>query len=132
MAEHHHPEASGEGGFDRELHLKPILEVGAWTAVLCVVAFIFSFFLYRALVHSEVKSDPAPSPLAEAAEHPLPPEPRLQPIPEKDLAAMRAEEKARLSSYGWVAKQEGIAHVPIERAMALTVEKGLARQQPAP
>ena len=31
----------------------------------------------------------------------------------------------QLNSYGWVDEKAGVAHIPIERAMALTVQRGL-------
>ncbi len=30
-----------------------------------------------------------------------------------------------LTSYGWLDKGNGVVHIPIERAMALTLERGL-------
>jgi hypothetical protein len=50
------------------------------------------------------------------------PEPHLQVDPVRELAAQRAAEQARLTSYGWVDRQHGIAHVPIEVATRLLVE----------
>ena len=41
---------------------------------------------------------------------------------ERGLEERRAEE-ARLHAYGWVDRGRGIAHIPIERAMAVTVEE---------
>ena len=35
------------------------------------------------------------------------------------------KQEQQLNSYGWVDEQAGIAHIPIERAMQLTVERGL-------
>jgi hypothetical protein len=32
----------------------------------------------------------------------------------------------QLNSYGWVDKKAGVAHIPIERAMELTVQRGLS------
>ena len=43
------------------------------------------------------------------------------------LAAVRTEQKARLSDYRWVAPDSGVVAVPIERAMALVAGE-LARQ----
>jgi hypothetical protein len=40
----------------------------------------------------------------------------------------RRVEEARLHAYGWVDRGRGIAHIPIERAMAITVEEN----RPAP
>ena len=53
------------------------------------------------------------------------PGPRLQEAPERDMAQMRLEVNRRLGSYGWVDQQEGIAHIPIDRALAIVAEQGL-------
>jgi hypothetical protein len=53
------------------------------------------------------------------------PEPRLQPNASEDLAKFRQEEHRRLNSYGWVDQNRGIAHIPIERAKQLVLERGL-------
>ncbi|MGB8011353.1 MAG: hypothetical protein WCF68_07055 [Terriglobales bacterium] len=34
-------------------------------------------------------------------------------------------QETRLHTYGWVDEKDGVAHIPIERAMALIVERGL-------
>jgi hypothetical protein len=65
-----------------------------------------------------------PAPMATLLPH-VPPEPRLQPDERAQLRVLRAYEKEQLDSYGWVKKSSGIVHIPIERAMALTVERGL-------
>jgi hypothetical protein len=44
---------------------------------------------------------------------------------ERGLAQRRAEE-ARLEAYGWVDRRQGIAHIPIEEAMALIVSENRA------
>jgi hypothetical protein len=54
-----------------------------------------------------------------------PPPPRLQIDPAADLAAVRQAETARLSGYGWVQHTQGTVHIPIDRALALTLERGL-------
>lgn len=40
-------------------------------------------------------------------------------------------QEKQLNSYGWVDKTAGVAHIPIERAMELTVERGLPVRPPA-
>jgi hypothetical protein len=48
------------------------------------------------------------------------------------INAQHAREDAQLYSYGWVDKNAGIAHIPIQRAIELTAQKGLpSRQAPA-
>ena len=55
----------------------------------------------------------------------LPPEPRLQVSPARDLQEMRAREDEVLHSYGWVDRQAGIVRIPIDRAIDLLAERGL-------
>lgn len=43
----------------------------------------------------------------------------------ENLAAHRQEAIARLNSYGWVDKEAGSAHIPIDRAIALVANSGL-------
>lgn len=47
------------------------------------------------------------------------PAPRLQSAPQLDLAAYRKDKAHRLNSLGWVDASRGIAHIPIDDAMAL-------------
>jgi hypothetical protein len=61
-----------------------------------------------------------------------PPPPRLLSAPGTDAAAARAAAGARLGSYGWVDRTTGIAHVPIDRAMALLVQRQQASSANAP
>ena len=53
-----------------------------------------------------------------------PPAPALQTQPFKDIYLLRQEENERLLGYGWVDKGTGVAHIPIEDAMRLLVERG--------
>ena len=55
----------------------------------------------------------------------LPPTPNLQHQPFQDIFMLRQSESARLGGYGWVDKEGGVARIPIDRAMELTVQRGL-------
>ena len=48
-----------------------------------------------------------------------------------NLKTSREEATKALTTYGWIDKNKGVAHIPIERAMKLTIAE-LARQKPAP
>jgi hypothetical protein len=53
--------------------------------------------------------------------------------PDEALKQLRATEDAILTTYGWVDRQNGIAHIPIDRAMELLLQRGLpARPQNRP
>ena len=49
----------------------------------------------------------------------------------ENLKALREEADKTLTTYAWVDKGKGLARIPIERAMELTVAE-LAKQKPAP
>jgi uncharacterized protein (DUF58 family) len=49
----------------------------------------------------------------------------------ENLKTLREEADKALTTYGWIDKNKGVARVPIERAMELTVAD-LAKQKPAP
>jgi len=48
----------------------------------------------------------------------------------ENLKTLREEADKTLTTYGWVDKNKGVARIPIERAMELTVAE-LAKQKPA-
>jgi hypothetical protein len=49
----------------------------------------------------------------------------------ENLKTLREEADKALTTYGWIDKTKGLARIPIERAMELTVAE-LAKQKPAP
>jgi len=53
-----------------------------------------------------------------------PPAPNLQKQPFKDVYMLRQSEAATLGAYGWVDKDAGIAHIPIDRAIDVMLQKG--------
>jgi hypothetical protein len=53
------------------------------------------------------------------------PAPLLQTQPFKDVYLLKQGQNERLDSYGWVDKADGIVHIPIDRAIELTLERGL-------
>jgi hypothetical protein len=57
---------------------------------------------------------------------PQPPAPRLQVNPEADLLRLRAEESERLGTFAWADRDRKTVRIPIERAMKLLSEKGIA------
>jgi len=54
----------------------------------------------------------------------VPQGPRLEADPRGDRLALEADARRRLESYGWTDRAKGLAHIPIERAMALQAERG--------
>jgi hypothetical protein len=79
---------------------------------------------------SEVTEQPYP--LASTTEARLPPAPRLQQFPRNEYYEHYVAEQRKLESYGWVNKDAGVVHIPIEDAMRLTLERGVLQTAPQP
>lgn len=45
-----------------------------------------------------------------------------------EMTALRAAQKAKLNSYGWIDRSNGIVRIPIDRAMDLIVQRGLPNE----
>jgi hypothetical protein len=58
-------------------------------------------------------------------------EPVLQYDPVADLATYQAQQAELLNSYGWKDKADGVAHIPIDRAIDLISEQGLPVRESA-
>ena len=110
---------------DRDIRLDRIfIFIGGLVLLLAGCALV-CWLLYATFRRELVRKDPPPSPLPEANAPVIPPEPRLQENPVKDMEALREHEEAILESYGWVDRDAGIARIPIERAMDLMLDRGL-------
>lgn len=103
----------------------------AWTLLgLMFAGLVIAFLLFAGYNRIWLAQDPQPSRLA-ATLPTRPPEPRLQDLPAHDLQEFRKREAEALASYGWVEPNAGVVRIPIERAMELTLERGLpARANP--
>jgi hypothetical protein len=89
------------------------------------------YFLFAYLAHERAVNSPPPLPI-EAHGNPLPPEPRLQPAPHKDLQRLRARDEWQLSHYFWVDKTKGKVAIPIDRAMDILAARGIPPQKKPP
>lgn len=72
--------------------------------------------------HREQVVTPAPSPAG----------PGLLAHPVTNLAEYRAAQKRRLEGYGWVDREAGIAHIPVERAVQIQIERAGSSPEAAP
>jgi len=90
--------------------------------VSCALILLFIGGMMRFLTRQRAAGE-APSrvaPMAGAF-----PQPRVQVQPGLDLERLRAAEDGQLNSYGWVDRYTSVAHIPIDRAMQLILERGL-------
>jgi hypothetical protein len=102
-------------------------------AMLISVGIVYgTFWLFEGRAQTAAKTDQQyPLAVGQVRE---PPAPHLQTQPFKDIYLLRQGELEKLSTYGWVDKDAGIARIPIEDAMQMMSERGAiksATQTPA-
>ena len=111
------------GGFDSEIGLRGLtLSVVALVGLL-VVAGVLMYLLSHGLREARVAADPPLPKLPEARQPYEIKGPLLQADPPAALAELRAAEEETLNRWGWTDEANGVAQVPIERAMELLVEQ---------
>ena len=110
---------------DGEINIRVLARLTVGLMVLVAVAMVLMWFLASSMFQNEKSQDPPPPLMVEARVRHEPPSPRLQSHPFADLDNLRAEEAARLGSYGWVDESAGVAHIPIDRAKDLLIRHGL-------
>ena len=145
MAEHApHPEVAGHSSSaddqyletppgstyeHTDAHVGPMIKFGIWLIVSAVIVHVGLAAMYWLLVReSTERVDARRYPLAVTGR--LPAEPRLQQFPRNELYEFRTKEEAELHSYGWVDKNAGTVHIPIEDAMRLMLQRGVFTSRP--
>jgi hypothetical protein len=142
------PESTGPMGHESsEQRLGPVVRFGIALTLLSLAAFASMYWMFfREVDESRSKDAPLP-PLAE--ERMVPPDPRLQsmsgvplvgetmqdglvPFSSSSFADFERKQNETLSSYGWVDRQAGIVHIPIDRAIELVLKKGLPSKPSKP
>ena len=110
---------------ESDVNIRAILAFGAGLMLVTAIICFLLWLLFGYFVSREARSGAREFPLAVEQQNRTPPEPRLQTNPKEELRALQARDEALLKSYGWADKDAGIARIPIEEAMKLTVQRGL-------
>jgi hypothetical protein len=117
-----------------DVNVRAILLFLGALLVSAVLIHVGIWMLFEAFAARARRNDPVPPPLARP-DLQQPPEPRLQGLPwsaaqgwttpSQDLEKVRAAEDARLNGYGWVDRQAGITHIPIDTAIDIIATRGV-------
>jgi hypothetical protein len=143
----HHPHDDGTGHDDlhnedvahehSDVNLRAILGSAVVLAVVVAVSMVLMILLFNTLEKQAEARDPHVSPLAAPPTN-MPKTTNASPVfsvgvggPQllsnepKALANYRAGIQKQLQFYGWVDEKTGVAHIPIDAAKKLILEKGL-------
>jgi hypothetical protein len=115
---------------DRELDLRSIVIFGLTLFFGTLIVVALMWWMSTAFKTLEEAKDRPPSPIGEARLDPIPPGPRLQSVPPRDMDQLRTQDRKALTEYGWVDQANGVAHIPVDRAIAILAEKGLPPTPP--
>lgn len=124
MAHEHHHEEHGIPLLPPE-ERDANIGVVVWTGIGVLLFMVFCVFLAKLHYNYEVGQQPVAEPMGFSTDPRLPPEPRLQALPAKDLAAFREHQSHVTETFGWVDKAAGVARVPVDKAIDMVLEKGL-------
>lgn len=117
---------------ESDVNVGAVFGVGAGLTAITVAAFVIVWLFFVYFDRREMSNTTAAYPVAEGQGLRLPPEPRLQTTPRKDLREFRSSEDTLLDSYQWGDKASGIVRIPVTEAMKLVVERGLPAREAKP
>ncbi len=116
-----------EMGYEHEdLKLDAAPKATIWFFVGIILSIIAGGIIFFAISPNSVAFQRTQS-VKEFRRMPEAPAPLLQTnrTAHADVANLKTAENATLHSYGWVDKAKGVAHIPVEEAMDMTLEEGL-------
>lgn len=136
MADHVHHDDSlnphARGYQEDRIHIGPIAMFTVGLTVVVVIVFVAIAFLTNRFNQAQDRLAEQRPPLFVLDDDELYPGPRLQEKPSRDMEIMRREVDDRLGSYGWVDRETGVAHIPIDRALSIVAEQGLPTRSSGP
>ena len=132
---HHHEPHHDDIGFEREdLGAKPVIGFIVSLVISGVLIYYVIWGIFHFLDAYDRKHQQVRTPLIQVESNTRDvrtqviqrfPEPRLEENERTELNGFRYGEEQELNSYGWVDKNAGVAHIPIEQAMQMIAQKGL-------
>ncbi len=122
-----HPQSShtappGIGHEHTDASIRPIVIALAGLGLAFVFVGVVTFGLFGLFAGRVAKLSPPANPLLAEAPR-LPPEPRLQVRPIRDLRELHEAENNILDHYGWIDRNAGVVRIPIARAIEVLAEK---------
>ena len=115
------PAAVEHGHEIHETNTSLVVKFGIGLILMTVISMLLMWGMFVVLDDYQTAQFGTPGPLVETNQ--LPPEPRLQVIPEDDLIKMKAAEQEVLDTYGWVFRTADIVRLPVDRAIDLSLER---------
>jgi len=107
---------------------KAVVLIGIGILVTAALISSLLYFYFHFLVERSARLSPPPLPMNLHGDV-VPPAPRIQASPSRDLRDLRVYEDDVLQKYAWIDKSKGRLGIPIDRAMQLIAERGIPPQK---
>ncbi len=134
MADQRHDPTVWDGRFGEYFDDEVSSKAVSWTlwgvGLMTALFMIAMIFFVRFLDHRIAAERPASMAVTFGEVPDGPPLPRLQAKPEDELIAMRHQMVEHLDGWGWVDRDAGVVHMPIEQALSQVLENGLPSAAP--
>jgi|SRR5947209_6129895 len=102
----------------RDVNVRAMAWIGAAIVITAIVLHAGLYWLFDEFRDTAAESGRVKK-KQEQVEQPAGGQPKLQVDPATEINQFRDEENKKLTTYGWVNKDNGIVHIPIEQAMKL-------------
>jgi hypothetical protein len=126
------PRAVEAGHEPDVVSVRGVLWFAFWLFAVAVAIHVGLWGLLRLFQFQVTRRQPEIAPAVRASLQRTPAAPRLETLPLVPRERLRADEDARLTSYGWINRPGGIARIPIDAAMRIVAERGVPGGKPLP
>jgi hypothetical protein len=113
----------GKAHEQRDVDVVNLGMIGLLLFTMIAIALLVCWMTLRSFTRAQANKTPLRQMQAEEATKF--PQPRLITRPGHERQQNDLREETLLQSYGWIDRKSGVAHIPIERAMELLLERGL-------
>jgi hypothetical protein len=114
----------------QDVQLRPLVIFALLMLLTAVVIHLALWWGLRVWTDDDLLVQPVmpPAPITPAPQ----PGPGVAPFPWAELDTLLSEQAHRLNSYGWIDRETGAVHIPVERAMQLLIEQGVPARADGP
>lgn len=111
----------------KDIQARPLLIFLSGLTIMCLCTFLAVGSMSTQMTKSVVQERAADHPMS--AQRQPPSAPLLQAHPTLEIEAHRARVTATLNNFGWIDRQEGIVHLPIELAKEVFLQRNSGPDQ---
>jgi hypothetical protein len=132
MADDQYLETPPGAGYEHtDASVGVMVKFAFWLFISAIIVHVGLGLMYALLIRESTERVATRRYPLSVNQGPRPPAaPTLQQFPANELYEFRTKEEAELHSYGWVDKNAGTVHIPIEDAMRLMLERGALTSRP--